>query len=120
MTDLDVIEIEEISVEKSDDFFEKQMQYLLNDKMFLKEEDATHFSGEEYRNTLKEHMIRETDKHHMIYFKESNQIIGAAQYTTYQSEDGKCFILDFWVFPEYRGKGKGKECFNTLKNYTKK
>ncbi len=120
MINLDVIEIEEISVEKSDDFFEKQMQYLLNDKMLLKEEDAKHFSGKEYRNTLKKHMIRENDKHHMIYFKELDQIIGAAQYTTYQSEDGKCFILDFWVFPEFRGRGKGKDCFHTLEKHTKK
>lgn len=65
-------------------------------------------------------MIRQTDKHYMVYFKEKQQIIGAAHYTTYQSEDGKCFILDFWIFPEYRGNGIGRQCFSLLEKYTKK
>lgn len=41
-------------------------------------------------------------------------------YCTYQSEDGKCFVLDFWVFPEFRGKGTGHRCFDALKEYTVK
>ena len=55
----------------------------------------------------------------MVYFMDDNIKIGAAQYNTYQSEDGKCFILDFWVFPEYRGNGTGHKCFDALENYTR-
>jgi len=55
----------------------------------------------------------------MVYFMDDNIKIGAAQYNTYQSEDGKCFILDFGVFPEYRGNGTGHKCFETLENYTR-
>ena len=64
-------------------------------------------------------MIREIDKHHMVYFVDGNVRIGAAQYNTYQSEDGKCFILDFWVFPEFRGNGTGHRCFYALEDHTR-
>ena len=62
-------------------------------------------------------MERPTDKHHMVYFVRDGKKIGAAQYNTYQSEDGKCFMLDFWVFPEYRGNGPGHACFEAFEAY---
>lgn len=55
----------------------------------------------------------------MIYFVEEGKKIGAAQYNTYQSEDGKCFILDFWMFPGFRGSGTGHRCFHALEEYTR-
>ncbi len=64
-------------------------------------------------------MLRERDQHHMVYFLRGGERIGAAQYNTYQSEDGKCFILDFWVFPPYRGNGTGHACFAALEAYTR-
>ncbi|MBR4163917.1 MAG: GNAT family N-acetyltransferase [Solobacterium sp.] len=114
-----MIKTEEIPVERIEEFWDLHLQYLINDGIIEDEEDIAYFSGEEYRNIIKAHMIRETDKHHMVYFVEDNQRIGAAQYNTYQSEDGKCFILDFWVFPAYRGNGTGHQCFEALEAYTK-
>ena len=64
------------------------------------------------------HMLRSVDRHHMLYFLLDGQRIGAAQYNTYHSEDGKCFVLDFWVFPRYRGNGTGRRCFEALRKYT--
>ncbi len=32
----------------------------------------------------------------------------------YTSEDGKCFIMDFAFYPEFRGNGMGKECARAL------
>ena len=55
----------------------------------------------------------------MVYFVENGIRVGAAQYCTYRSEDGKCFILDFWVFPEFRGLRMGHKCFEALEGYTK-
>lgn len=37
----------------------------------------------------------------------------------YTSEDGKCFILDFWIYPEYRNPKKGKLAYEILEQYTK-
>lgn len=114
-----MINIEEIPVENIDDFWKIHIKYLVNDEIILDEEEIEYFSGSEYRDTLLAHMKRDVDKHHMIYFVKDDVKIGAAQYTTYQSEDGKCFILDYWVFPEFRGNGTGHECFYALEKYTK-
>lgn len=114
-----MINIKEIPVEKVDEFWEIHLKYLVDDEIISDVEDIKYFSSDEYRNTIVAHMKRENDKHHMIYFLCNNVLIGATQYNTYQSEDGKCFILDFWVFPEYRGKGIGTKCFKALERYTK-
>jgi GNAT superfamily N-acetyltransferase len=113
-----LIKIEEIPVEHIDAFWEIHLRYLIDDEI-IDEEDIEYFSGDEYRGIIRANMMRETDRHHMVYFVDGNTRIGAAQYNTYQSEDGKCFILDFWVFPEHRGKGTGHECFYALEKYTK-
>ena len=114
-----MIRIEEIPVENINDFWEIHLKYLIEDGIIDDPEDIEYFAGDEYRGIIKSHMIRENDKHHMVYFDDEDKRVGAAQYNTYQSEDGKCFILDFWVFPEYRGKGMGHRCFEALEEYTK-
>ena len=93
------------------------MRYLVDDGIIAEEEDKEYFSGREYRGILEEHMRRETDRHHMVYFRRAGERIGAASYCIYQSEDGKCFVLDFWVFPEFRGNGTGHRCFEALQAY---
>ena len=114
-----MIRIQEIPVDRIDDFWEIHLRYLIDDAIIDAKEDIAYFSGDEYRTVIKSHMTRQTDRHHMVYFVEDDRNIGAAQYNTYQSEDGKCFILDFWVFPEYRGNGTGHRCFEALEAYTK-
>ena len=114
-----MIMIEEIPVENIEDFWRIHYAYLLNDEIITEEEEKEYFQSEEYRGVIKSHMLREVDKHHMVYFVENKTRIGAAQYNTYQSEDGKCFVLDFWVFPEYRGGGTGHRCFAALESYTR-
>lgn len=115
-----MITIEEIPVEKIDEFWKIHFEYLIRDEIVTDDEYKEYFQSEEYRGLIRSHMIREQDKHHLIYFIQTNVQIGAAQFNTYQSEDGKCFILDFWVFPEFRGNGTGHRCFRALEEYTKK
>ena len=156
-----MIFIEEILVANISDFWKIHEKYLVNDNIVTDDEDLEYFKSSEYRDIIKSHMIRDENKHHMIYFytddfdcnlsdnsnkshlflnspshKTSiiNEIssghsnnnftphkirIGAAQFCTYTSEDGKCFILDFWVFDKFRGNGTGHKCFEALLNYTK-
>ena len=113
-----MIRIEEIPVESLDEFWKSHITYLIDDEIITDEEDIDYFKGVEYREILKNHMLREVDKHHMVYFIQDEQRIGAASYCIYQSEDGKCFVLDYWVFPEYRGNGTGHKCFEALEQYT--
>ena len=114
-----MISIEEIPVERVNEFWDIHIKYLVDDDIIIDEEDIDYFAGEEYRGILEDHMIRGTDKHHMVYFCRDDERIGAASFCTYQSEDGKCFIMDFWVFPEFRGNGTGHRCFEALEAYTK-
>ena len=114
-----MITIQEIPIEQIDDFWSIHIKYLVEDGIIEDEDDIEYFSGVEYRGIIKSHMERDIDKHHMVCFLRNDQRIGAAQYNTYESEDGKCFVLDFWVFPEFRGDGTGHACFETLEKYTK-
>lgn len=114
-----VVRIEEIPIERIKEFWDIHIHYLINDGIASNEEDIAYFRGEEYRNILEEHMIRVIDKQHMIYFIQNGERVGAASYCTYQSEDGKCFILDYWIFPQYRGNGIGHRCFEVFEEYTK-
>lgn len=114
-----LIKVEEIPVGGIDAFWEVHYRYLVDDGIIEDEEDKEYFAGSEYRDVIKDHMERAVDRHHMVWFIRGNERIGAAQYCIYQSEGGKCFVLDFWVFPEYRGNGTGHRCFEALEDYTK-
>ena len=114
-----MISIEEIPVAELDEFWELHIRYLIEDGIIEDEEDIAYFTGNEYRGILKDHMLRCKDRHHMVYFIRDGNRIGATSYCTYLSEDGKCFVLDFWVFPEFRGNGTGHCCFVALMQYTK-
>ena len=113
-----MITIEEISPEQLGEFWPLHIRYLLEDGIVSDEEDIAYFQGPEYRGILESHMRRTVDRHHMVYFRRQAERIGAASYCTYAGEGGKCFILDFWVFPEYRGNGTGHRCFKALEQYT--
>lgn len=113
-----MIKIEEISIENVDDFWQEQYEYLTQDGIIIDDEEKEYFQSDDYRQVIIDHMKRNVDTHHLVYFVQDNKRIGAASYCIYQSEDGKCFILDFWVFPEFRGKGTGHRCFDVLREYT--
>lgn len=115
-----MITIEEISVENIDEFWNLHYKYLIEDEIITDEEDKEYFKGSEYRETIKSFMLSEKNKLHMIYFLLDDIKIGLAQYKTYQTEDGKCFILDYWILEEFRNNGLGHKCFNALEKYTKK
>lgn len=114
-----MISIQEIPIDEIQDFWSRHISYLIDDGIITDKEDIEYFTGNEYRGVLEAHMIRDTDKQHMVYFIRNKKQIGAASYCTYQSEDGKCFILDYWIFPEYRGNETGHLCFKALEQYTK-
>lgn len=114
-----MIQIEEISLENINEFWDAHLKYLIEDEFIKDEESILYFSGRDYRGVLEDHMMRKQDKQHMAYFSRNGKRIGAVSYCTYQSEDGKCFILDFWVFPPFRGNGTGHRCFEVFENHTK-
>ena len=114
-----MITIEEIPIERINEFWDIHIKYLVDDGIISDEEDIEYFTGKEYRGILEDHMIRSMDRQHMVYFRRDGERIGAASYCIYHSEDGKCFILDYWIFAPFRGSGTGHQCFEALERYTK-
>ena len=115
-----MIEIEEIPVENIEEFWRIHIKYLVEDGIVTDEEDIEYFEGDEYRETIESNMKSPVDPHHVIYFVEDGRRVGAAQYNTFSDEGGKCYLMDFWVFPEFRGAGMGHRCFEALEERTKK
>lgn len=121
-----MIFIEEVLKDNISEYWEFHWEYLNRDIFpyetlgtTLDDEEREYFRSDEYRGVLEQYMKREPDKAHFIYFCEDGVRIGCAQYVTYKSEDGKCFIMDFWLFPKYRGDGTGHRCYSSLRNYVK-
>lgn len=116
-----MIRIEEIPKKDVNTFWELHWEYLNRDLFddTFSQEDREYFQSDEYRKSIERFLEREPDRVHMVYFTEGEERVGCAQYIIYKSEDNKCLVMDFWVFPEYRGNGMGHRCFEALMAYTK-
>ncbi|MDE6280513.1 MAG: GNAT family N-acetyltransferase, partial [Oscillospiraceae bacterium] len=79
-----------------------------------REEDLDYFLGEEYRETIEGLRRRERDPLYYLALLRDGREVGFAMPAMYPSEDGKCFIMEFWVLPEYRGGGTGHACAQAL------
>lgn len=80
-------------------------------------EDRDYFLGEEYRDTMTSIHDREHDRAGFLFFSLGKEDIGFALPVIFTSEDGKCFIMEFCVLPEFRGSGSGKACARALMDW---
>ena len=80
-------------------------------------EERDYFLGDEYRSTMQQIHDRTQDRCYYLFFQRNGQDIGFVLPVIYTFEDGKCFIMEFCVYPEYRGNGTGKECAKVLLNW---
>ena len=83
------------------------------------DEDREFFLGEEYYVHMKKTHDRTKDRCHYLFFCRDGQDIGFALPVIYDTEDGKCFIMEFCVFPKFRGGGTGKECAGVLLDWAR-
>lgn len=81
------------------------------------DEDRAYFLGEEYREQMQKIHDRPQNRCYYLIFRRDGQDIGFAMPVIYTEEDGKCFILEFCVYPELRGNGIGRECAGVLLNW---
>ena len=82
-------------------------------------EDLEYFLGSEYYNHMMKIRSRPQDRCYFLFFHRDGQDIGFAMPVIYTTEDGKCFIMEFCVYPEFRGNGTGKECARVLLDWAK-
>ena len=82
-------------------------------------EDLEYFLGPEYHDQMMLLHSRQRDRCFFLFFHRNGQDIGFAMPVIYTTEDGKCFIMEFCVYPEFRGNGTGKECARVLLDWAK-
>ena len=82
-------------------------------------EDLEYFLGSEYYDHMMKIHSRPQDRCYFLFFHRDGKDIGFAMPVIYTSEDGKCFIMEFCVYPEFRGNGTGKECARILLDWAK-
>ena len=112
---------EAISEADTADFWEQLHSYHKRD-IFPDPEDENlkHFlSDTEYRVQIEHVHNRLQDRCYYLFFERNGQDIGFALPAIFTSEDGKCFILEFCIFPEFRGGGTGRECAAVLLEWAK-
>lgn len=83
------------------------------------EEREYFLRDDKYRAHIQALHDRPRDKIHYLFFCRSGQDIGFALPVIYETEDGKCFILEFCVYPEFRGNGTGRQCARALLDWAK-
>lgn len=79
-----------------------------------REEELAYFLGEEYRAAIEKLHARQTDPLYYLAFVRGGTEVGYAMPALYPGEDGKCFIMEFWVLPEHRGGGTGRACARAM------
>lgn len=82
-------------------------------------EELAYFLGEEYRGQIEALRKRERDPLHFLFLRREGEEIGFAMPVLYGSEDGKCFLLEFCVYPAFRGNGTGHTCAEALLAWAK-
>ena len=79
------------------------------------EEDRAYFLDDsQYRAAVQRIHDREGDRCYYLLFRREGRDIGFALTALYPSEDGKCFVMEFCVLPEFRGGGTGTACARLL------
>ena len=82
-------------------------------------EERDYFLSDEYRTTMQKIHDRTPDQCYYLFFHRNGQDIGFVLPVIYTSEDSKCFVMEYCVYPEYRGNGTGKECAKVLLRWAK-
>ena len=88
-----------------------------NDELGLEitEKEGEWFFSSEYKKHMYKLFLRDIDKAYPILFKKEKEVVGFCMYCTYHSEDGKCFIIDYCILPEFRNDNLGTSFFNKVK-----
>ena len=82
-------------------------------------EDLEYFLGSAYHDHMMKIYSRPQDRCFFLFFHRNGQDIGFAMPVIFTSEDGKCFIMEFCVYPQFRGNGTGKDCAGVLLGWAK-
>lgn len=117
------ITIREAVTEQGIAFFWEQMHIYHERDIFKDPDDAGReyfLNDTKYRTDMEKIHRREQDRCYYLLFHRGEQRIGFALPVIYSTEDGKCFLMEFCVFPEFRGNGTGSCCAREFLTWAKK
>ena len=106
------ITIREAVTEQEIGFFWVQLRAYFNRDIFPDPDsgEKAHFLDDQYRSHMDALHQRERDRCYYLLLSRNGEDIGLALPVLYHTEDGKCFLCEFCVFPEFRGNGTGRKC----------
>lgn len=107
-----MIRIRECANAADEAFFWQELHAYFERDLFpdAEDEDREYFLGEDYREGAQKMHDRANDRLHYLLFERDGTAIGFVMGAVYDTEDDRCYLMEFCVFPEYRGGGTGREC----------
>lgn len=109
------ITVRELTAPKEIEYFWAELRAYFSRDMFAPgDEDLSYFTGDEYREAIRQSHDREKNRAYYLFFERAGEVIGFALPVLWDGEDGKCFIMEFCVLPPYRGNGTGQACAGAL------
>ena len=105
------ITIREAVTEQEIAFFWAQLRAYFSRDIFPDPDsgEKAHFLDDQYRSHM-DALHQRQDRCRYLFFVRDGADIGFALPVIFTSEDGKCFLCEFCVFPEFRGNGTGTKC----------
>ncbi|WP_410768947.1 GNAT family N-acetyltransferase [Fontibacillus sp. BL9] len=73
--------------------------------------DLDYFHSDEYRDAIEKLRIRTNNPLRKFIVKTEEAVIGFFMYVTYFDENGKCFLMEYYIEPQYRSLGYGSAVF---------
>ncbi|NLV50605.1 MAG: GNAT family N-acetyltransferase [Clostridiales bacterium] len=116
------ITVREAATKQETAFFWEQLHAYFMRDMFPESdcEEREYFSDDsKYRAQIEMIRQRERDRCYYLLISRNGKDIGLALPVIYRTEDEKCFLNEFCVFPEFRGNGTGTECAKTFLAWAK-
>lgn len=83
------------------------------------DEDRAYFLSGDYRESARELHQRANDRLRYLLFSRDGVDIGFVMAIIYNTEDDKCYLMEFCVLPEHRGNGTGRACARTFFEWAK-
>lgn len=118
----DDIRIREAVTQEEIAFFWEQLHTYHKRDIFPDPDDGDRryfLDDAQYRACIERLHSREHDKCRYFLMSRGGEDIGFALAVIYDSEDGKCFLMEFCVLPEFRGLGTGTACAEAFLTWAK-
>lgn len=116
------ITIREAITEQEVAFFWEQLHTYFKRDMFTdpnNEDRAFFLDDSQYRAHMDKIHERQLDCCYYLLLSKNKKDIGLALPVLYLTEDKKCFLNEFCVFPEFRGNGTGTKCAEIFLSWAK-